>query len=168
MSIQLTSLDTSILPIDVLSFYDKHFYDLVAKIVGAGVAKLFEIQGIRSVYSFLNIVDVFAILELSCPALEDIRSSISLEAADHTFIVQPGFRSGVEYLRQLLKQKHEENLTEITKKSRRRKQNAQTNDNSSKNLSQDISQDAATVSNLQCNVTSTSELSFTIDGTLCY
>mgnify|MGYP001055041961 CR=1 FL=1 len=154
MSVQLTSLDTSTLPIDVLNFYDKPFYDLVAKIVGVGAAKLLEVQGIRSVYSFLNTIDVFEVLNLSCPALKDIRLLISLEAADHTFIVQPGYRSGVEYLRQLLKQKHEEHLNEIKKKSRRRKQYAHTNDNSSKNHSQDVSQGATTVSNPQQNSTS--------------
>jgi hypothetical protein len=60
----LQALDTSILPLDALSFYDNSFYDLVKNIAGTIEAELLEFQGIRSVYSFLHTDDIFEILTL--------------------------------------------------------------------------------------------------------
>ena len=117
----LQTLDTSILPFDTLSFYDDKFYDLAEKIAGTDEAKLLEIQGIRSVYSFLNTEDVFEILTVSCSALKVIKKSVCFEADDKSFLVKPGCRSNIRYLYQLLYQKHEEHLKEISKKSKHNK-----------------------------------------------
>lgn len=115
MSGPIVSTDTTILPTDVLSFYDDSFYELVAKIAGSGAAQLFEVQGIRGVYSFLNTTDVFDVLSIPCGALKDVRPLVCLEGDDHTFIVKAGCRGGVRHLYQLLQQKHEEHLKEIRK-----------------------------------------------------
>ena len=67
------SVDTSVLPVGVLSLYDIQFYDLVERIAGVAEATLLEIQGIRSVYSFLNTDVVFEILSVPCAALNNVR-----------------------------------------------------------------------------------------------
>ena len=122
MSFKLLSLDTSVLPSDVLTLYDDAFYRMVEVIAGSLEAKLLEAQGIRSVYSFLNTDDVFHILSIQCSALNNIKKSICLEADDNTFIVKPGCRSNVRYLYQLLFQKHEERLKRTTHKFKGNKQ----------------------------------------------
>jgi hypothetical protein len=132
MPSKMLSFDTSVLPKDVLSFYDDNFYLVAQQIAGAAEAKLLEIQGIRSVYSFLNTDDVFDILSISCSALSSIRKSICLEADDSTFMVKPGCRSSIRYLHQLLIQKHEENLKAVAKKPKR-----------NKNINIDLSQESS-------------------------
>ena len=122
MPLQSIFFDTSILPDDVLSFYDDEFYQIVDKISGPAEAKLLEVQGIRSVYSLLNTEDVFDILSISCAALKGIRKQVCLEADDNTFTVKPGCRSNILFLSQLLRQKHEEHLKKATVKSKRNKQ----------------------------------------------
>ncbi|CAF4572565.1 unnamed protein product [Rotaria sp. Silwood1] len=111
--------NTSILPTDILSFCDEDFYKVVEKFAGSAEAKLLEAQGIRSVYSFLNTEDVFAILSISCPVLNDIKRLVCFEADDRTYTVKPGCRGSIRYLYQLLYQKHEEHLKEHTLKSKR-------------------------------------------------
>jgi hypothetical protein len=122
MPLQTISLDTSVLPADALSYYDDTFYQIVEEIAGLAEAKLLEVQGVRSVYSFLNIEDVFDILSISCSALNDIKKSVCFEAYDNSFIVKPGCRSNVRYMYHLLHQKHEEHLKHISIKSKRNKQ----------------------------------------------
>ena len=136
MSSKKLSVDTSVLPNDVLSFHDDSFYLIVEQIAGSAEAKLLEIQGIRSVYSFLNTDDVFDILSISCSALNNVRQSLCLEADDRTFMVKPGCRSSIRYLHQLLFQKHEEHLKKMTKRSQR---NTNTSVQQSHNSSLDIS-----------------------------
>ncbi|CAF1087941.1 unnamed protein product [Adineta steineri] len=146
--------DTSILPTDALSFYDDNFYQLVEKIAGLGEAKLLEVQGIRSVYSFFNIEDVFNILSFSCSAIKEIKKLICLEDDDKNYMVKPGCRSNIRYLYQLLYQKHEEHLKEITPKSKRNKQSQLHQSNSTTmNLSQDSSQNTSILSNHQQSTT---------------
>ena len=129
-------MDTSVLPNDILSFHDNSFYLIVEQIAGSAEAKLLEIQRIRSVYSFLHTEDVFDILSISCSASNDVRNSQCLEADDRTFLVKPGCRSSIRYLHQLLIQKHEEHLKNITKRSKR---NTNTSVQHSQNASLDIS-----------------------------
>jgi hypothetical protein len=116
------SVDTSVLPVGVLSFYDVQFYDLVERIAGVAEAALLEIQGIRSVYSFLNTDDVFEILSVPCAALNNVRKLVCLEKMDKTFTVTPGCRSSTRYLSQLLNRRHEEHMKDIGAQSKRNKQ----------------------------------------------
>ena len=117
------SVDTSVLPVGVLSFYDVQFYDLVERIAGVAEATLLEIQGIRSVYSFLNTDDVFEILSVPCAALNNVRKLVCLKKIDKTFTVKPGCRSSITYLSQLLNRRHEEHMKEIGSQSKRNKKN---------------------------------------------
>lgn len=158
MPLQPLSVDISVLPNDVLSFYDDTFYRMVAIIAGPTEAKLLEAQGIRSVYSFLNTEDVFDILSISCTALKDIKKSICLIADDDTFIVKPGCRSNIRYLYQLLHQKHEENLKKIKQKPRRNQQSqipTQQHDVANLDSSQDPSNASSpSLNDQQCTATS--------------
>ena len=144
-------MDTSVLPNDVFSFHDDSFYLIVEQIAGSAEAKLLEIQGIRSVYSFLHTEDVFDILSISCSALNSVRNSLCLEAGDRTFLVKPGCRSGIRYLHQLLVQKHEEHLRKIMKRSKR-------NTNTSAQPSQDSSLDTSFSSGVRNDGTTSGEL----------
>jgi hypothetical protein len=137
------SVNTSVLPLDVLSFYDDQFYHLVETIAGAAEASLLEVQGIRSVYSFLNTEDVFEILSVQCLALSDVRKLVCLEKIDKTFTVKPGCRSSILYLSQLLNRKHEENMKEIGPYSKRSKQQQQTR--STPAFADQISQDSTVI-----------------------
>ncbi|CAF1597035.1 unnamed protein product [Adineta ricciae] len=137
--------DTSILPTDVLSLCDGPFYEIVQKIAGEGEAKLLQVQGIRSVYSFLNTEDVFEILSVPCNALKAAKELVCLEANDKTFMVKPGCRSSVRYLYQLLQQKREEHLKQITKQKKTKCSYSQSTDSDSLSISQDSRQD---ISNL--------------------
>ncbi|CAF4497792.1 unnamed protein product, partial [Rotaria socialis] len=83
---------------------------MVERVAGSAEAKLLAAQGIRSLYSFLNTEDVFEILSISCSALNDIKGLVCLKADDDTYIVKLGCRASIQYLYQLLKQKHEEIL----------------------------------------------------------
>ena len=116
------SVDTSVLPVGVLSFYDDQFYQLVERIAGVAEATLLEVQGIRSVYSFLNTDDVFEILSIPCAALNSVRKLVCLEKMDKTFTVKPGCRSSIRYLSQLLNRRHEEHMKEMGSQSKRNKQ----------------------------------------------
>ncbi|CAF3165353.1 unnamed protein product [Rotaria socialis] len=150
MSSQNLILDTSILPTDILSFSDDHFYRAVEKIAGSAEAKLLEIQGIRSVYSFLHTEDVFSILSLSCSALRDIKKLICFEADDRSYMIKPGCRGSIRYLHQLLHQKHEEHQKDITLKFKRNKQSSSPeNSQTIHNISQDSSQAGPTSSHQQ-------------------
>ncbi|CAF3360582.1 unnamed protein product [Rotaria socialis] len=110
MAIKNLLFDTTILPTEVLSFYDDKFFNMVERVAGSAEAKLLAAQGIRSLYSFLNTEDVFEILSISCSALNDIKGLVCLKADDDTYIVKLGCRASIQYLYQLLKQKHEEIL----------------------------------------------------------
>ena len=132
------SVHTSVLPVGVLSFYDVQFYDLVERIAGVAEATLLEIQGIRSVYSFLNTDDVFEILSVPCAALINVRKLVCLEKMDKTFTVKPGCRSSIRYLSQLLNRRHEEHMKDIGAQSKRNKQRpARSTTTSIAHLSQD-------------------------------
>jgi hypothetical protein len=148
MPLQSLSLDISILPIDVFSFYDENFYQIVENIAGRAESKLLEAQGIRSVYSFLNTEDVFDILLISCAALKEIKKLVCFQADDNIFTVKPGCRSNILYLSQLLHQKHEEHLKEVSIKSKRNKQSRWQRNSA---IGTDVSQDP-----LQVGLTSSS------------
>ena len=122
MPTRTLSVDTSILPIGVLSFYDDQFYQLVERIAGVAEAPLIEIQGIRSVYSFLHTDDVFTILSIPCAALRNVRKLVCLEKMDKTFMVKPGCRSSIRYLSKLLNRRHEGHTKDIGSQSKWNKQ----------------------------------------------
>ena len=103
MPLQTFLLDTSVLPIDVLSFYDGNLYQIFEKIAGLAEVKLLSVEGIRSFLLFLNTEDILEILSLPCAALQEVEGLVSLEADDKTLIVKPGCRSSIRYFFQLVK-----------------------------------------------------------------
>ena len=137
------TVNTSVLPLDVLSFYDEQFYHLVETIAGAPEASLLEVQGIRIVYSFLNTEDVFEILFVPCVASRNVRQLICLEKVDGTLTVKPGCRSSILYLSQLLRRKHEEQMKETGRHSQRNKQQQQIRSTTA--VSDQISQDSTDI-----------------------
>ena len=150
MHVQNLLLDTSVLPTDALFFYDDDFYQMMEKIAGLGEAKLLEAQGVRSAYSFLNMEDVFDVLSISCSALNDIKKLTCLQAHDKSFMVKPGCRSNIRYLYQLLNQKHEEYLKQVSIKAKRNKQSMlQVNTNITVGNTQQPAQSASTPSSQQ-------------------
>ena len=160
MPCQIISVDTSVLPDDVLSLVDNDFYQMVEVIAGPAEAKLLEVQGVRGVYSFLNTEDVFGILTLKCSALINIKKLICFEIDDdddaNTAEVKPGCRSNIRYLHQLLSHRHDEHMKKTKYKSNGNKQSQLTkNIDTSLNLSQDFSQ-ASSVSKTQQQSTRTS------------
>ncbi|CAF3801538.1 unnamed protein product, partial [Rotaria sp. Silwood1] len=138
---------------------------MVEKIAGSIEAKLLETQDVRSVYFFLNTEDVFDILSIPCSPLKDIKILVCLVADDNTFIVKPGCRSSTRYLHQLLQQKHEEHLKEITLKSKRHKQTIiHQNNTTITDLSQDPTQTVSTPSVHQHSMETAGYTLFSIDS----
>lgn len=152
MPFQIFSVDTSVLPDNVLSLVDNDFYQMVEIIAGPAEAKLLEVQGIRGVYSFLNTEDVFDILTLKCSTLINIKKLICLEIDDddvNTAIIKPGCRSNIRYLHQLLSQRHDEHMKKNKYNSNGNKQSQLTkNNDTSLNLSQYLSH-ASSISTTQ-------------------
>lgn len=159
MPFQIFSVDTSVLPDNVLSLVDDAFYKMVEVVAAPVEAKLLEVQGIRGVYSFLNTEDVFDILTLKCSTLINIKKLICFkidDAVDSTAIIKPGCRSNIRYLHQLLSQRHGEHMKQNKYKSSGNKQSQLTkNNDTSLNLSQDLSQ-ASSTSTTQQQSTGTS------------
>jgi hypothetical protein len=147
MPFQIFSVDTSILPDNVLNLVDDAFYKVVEVVAGPIEAKLLEIQGIRSVYSFLNTDDTFGILTFKCSTLSNIKKSICFEIDDNddnTIMIKPGCRSNIRYLHQLLSQKHDEHMKKYKYKYNGYKQSQSINNTTSLNLSQNLSQASST------------------------
>ncbi|CAF3833034.1 unnamed protein product [Rotaria sp. Silwood1] len=166
MPFQIFSVDTSVLPDNVLLLVDDAFYKMVEVVAGPAEAQLLEFQGIRGVYSFLNTDDVFGILALKCSTLTNIKKLICFEIDDgdvNTAIIKPGCRSNIRYLHQLLSQRHDEHMKQNKYKSSGNKQSQLTkNNDTSLNLSQDLSQ-ASSTSTTQQQSTGTSDVVNQID-----
>ena len=126
MPIHTLSVDISVLPVGVLSFYDDQMYHLVERVAGAAETTLLEIQGIRSVYSFLNTDHVFESLSVLCAALNHVKKLVCLEKMDRTFTMKPGCLSSIRCLSQLLHRRHEEHMKDIGAQSKRNKQGTTT------------------------------------------
>jgi|GEM_PF-5571510 len=102
------SINTSVLPDDILSYTDTQFYNVAKQIVGDIGMELLEIQSIRSPDSFLSIPDVFAILGIKCAALNPLKESLCLKTDDDKYIVKPGIKSLMTYFRELIIKKQAE------------------------------------------------------------
>jgi hypothetical protein len=102
------SINTSILPDDILSYTDTQFYNVAKQIVGDSGMELLEIQSIRSPDSFLFMPDVFAILDIKCAALNSLKEDLRLKTDDDKYIVKPGIKSLMTYFRELTIKKQAE------------------------------------------------------------
>ena len=102
------SINTSVLPDDILSYTDTQFYNAAKQIVGDIGMELLEIQSIRSPDSFLSIPDVFAIPDIKCAALHPLKKNLCLKTYDDKYIVKPGIKSLMTYFRELIIKKQAE------------------------------------------------------------
>jgi hypothetical protein len=125
MSGSTFSVDISVLPDDVFSLYDEKFYEIVKQFAGPDEAKLLEIQGIRSVYSFLFTENLFEIFELPCRAIADIKKNMCLLLENKTYMIKQGCKSNLRYLTKLLNSKNEEHLKKVASKTKLKRQQLQ-------------------------------------------
>ncbi len=100
-----TSLNTSCLPKDVLTYIGQHFIDFIRKFCGDDEADLLSAQAIRSVDSFLFIKDLYSIFSLDSEDVDAIKKQCGFKKKDGTFIVKPGIQSSLEYVAALLNEK---------------------------------------------------------------
>ncbi|CAF5143466.1 unnamed protein product, partial [Rotaria sp. Silwood1] len=84
-----TSLDTSRLPQDVLTYTDKQFYDFIKNFCGQDASDLLSIQAIRSVDSFLSIQDVYSVFELDSDDVKDIQKQCGFQKRNGIYTVRP-------------------------------------------------------------------------------
>ncbi|CAF4127240.1 unnamed protein product [Rotaria magnacalcarata] len=127
MAIKNLLFDTTILPTEVLSFYDDKFFNMVERVAGSAEAKLLVAQ-----------------------ALNDIKRLACLKADEDTYIVKPGCRASMQYLYQLLEQKHEEILKVNRVKFKQNKQSKSPNISENNHDSvQDSSKDDSILSSHQ-------------------
>lgn len=71
-------------------------------------AQLLKIQCIRTINSFLRINDVFDVFSIDSQEVNDMKRQICLILNDNNFIVKPGIRASLDYLRDLFHKKQKE------------------------------------------------------------
>jgi hypothetical protein len=98
-------IDTSVLPLNVMSLRDDKFIDFVKAEAGDGAADVLEIQGINSVKSLLMTSNVYSIMDVKSKSLDGFKNKYGYMQDDGTFVIQPGVQGNIEYLIDLLKKK---------------------------------------------------------------
>jgi hypothetical protein len=101
-------VDTSILPSDIFGYRDEEFYFLVDQLAGAEEAELLRIQSIRTVNSFLRITDIFYVLSIDSGEINKVKRQICFLLNNNTYVIKPGIRGSIEYLRDLFLKKTKE------------------------------------------------------------
>lgn len=102
--------DMNLLPDNVMTLYDEPFFNSVSTLCGEVVAELFRVQSINTAKTLLRIDDVFAVLDLDCRELDDLRTKIRLTLSDGTTIIKPGVANNVNYIIKLLRLKEQQLL----------------------------------------------------------
>ena len=111
------TVDTSILPKNIFSLHDQNFYDVVIQVTGSqGIVDLLKAQGINNISAFLLTPDVFEILAWDADELIDLHRRCSIELRNNIFMIRPGLKANVEYLRELFTKKNEEYAKELKHK----------------------------------------------------
>jgi hypothetical protein len=108
MSSRALFVDTSVLPSDIFGYRDEEFYSIVDQLAGAEEAELLRIQSIRTVNSFLRITNIFDILTIDSKEINNVKRQICFLLNDNTYVIKPGIRGSIEYLRDLFLQKTKE------------------------------------------------------------
>ena len=101
-------VDTSVLPSDIFGYRDEEFYSIVDQLAGTEEAELLRIQSIRTVNSFLRITNIFDILTIDSKEINNVKRQICFLLDDNTYVIKPGIRGSIEYLRDLFLQKTKE------------------------------------------------------------
>lgn len=103
-----TFVDTSVIPSDVFTYRDNEFYSLVEKMAGPMEAQLLKIQSIRTINSFLRISDLFDVFSIDTQEINDVKRQLCFMLNDDNFIVKPGIKASLDYLRDLFHKKQKE------------------------------------------------------------
>ena len=101
-------VDTSILPSNIFGYRDEEFYSIVDQLAGAEEAELQRIQSIRTVNSFLQIADIFDVLTIDSEEINTVKRQICFPLNNNTYVIKPGIRGSIEYLRDLFLKKTRE------------------------------------------------------------
>ncbi|CAF3964547.1 unnamed protein product, partial [Rotaria sordida] len=108
------TVDTPILPKNIFSLHDQNFYDIIIQVTGSqGIVDLLKAQGINNISAFLLTSDIFEILTWNADEFIDLQKRCSIELRNNTFMIRPGLKANVEYLRELFKKKNEEYAKEL-------------------------------------------------------
>lgn len=67
-----------------------------------------KIQSIRSVHSFLHIDNIFDILSFDSTEINSIKQSICFFLDDHSYLIKPGTKASIQYLRDCFMKKQKE------------------------------------------------------------
>jgi hypothetical protein len=99
--------DINLLPEDVMTFYDDKFFNLVHSLCGDIVAELFRVQSIDTTRTLLRMNNVFAVLDIDCRELDDLREKVRFNLTDGTTIIKPGVINNVHFIINLLRFKEQ-------------------------------------------------------------
>ncbi|CAF4061564.1 unnamed protein product [Rotaria sp. Silwood1] len=111
------TVDTSIPPAHIFSLHDQKFYDVVIQVTGSqGIVDLLKTQGINNISAFLLTPDIFEILTWDTDEFIDLQKRCAIELRNNTFMIRPGLKANVEFLRELFTKKHEEYTKELKQK----------------------------------------------------
>ena len=111
------AVNTSILPGNIFLLNDQEFYDVILQITGHQViVDLLKAQGINNISAFLLTPTVFEVLTWEADEFIDLQKRCSIKLQNNTFIVRPGIKANVEFLRELFAKKNEEYTKELKEK----------------------------------------------------
>ncbi|CAF4744609.1 unnamed protein product, partial [Rotaria sp. Silwood2] len=82
----------------------------------AEVAALLKIQGIRTVNIFLHISNIFNILNIDSEEINYIKTKTYFILKNDSYVVRPGSKASIEYLRDLFEKKQDEILKNTNSK----------------------------------------------------
>jgi hypothetical protein len=89
-------IDTSVLPLNVMSLRDDKFIDFVKAEADDGAADVLEIQGINSVKSLLMTSNVYSIMDVKSKSLDGFKNKYGYMQDDGKFVIQPGIQGNIE------------------------------------------------------------------------
>ena len=101
-------VDTSVLPLDILNYRDDEFYSIVNRLTGSEETELLRIQSIRSVNSFLRIINIFDVLNIDSEEINRIKKDVCFILNDNTYVIKPGIKASMDYLHDLFFRKQRE------------------------------------------------------------
>lgn len=103
-----TFVDTSELPSDILNYRDEAFYSIVNRLTGSEETELLRIQCVRSVNSFVRISNIFDVLNIDSEEINRIKKEVCFVLNDNTYVIKPGIKASMDYLRDLFFKKQRE------------------------------------------------------------
>ena len=80
----------------------------IDQLAGAEEAELLRIQSIRTVNSFLRITDIFDVLTIDSEEINNVKRQICVPLNNNMYVIKPGIRGSIEYLRDLFLKKTRE------------------------------------------------------------